>query len=63
MWTDITRAKHDRKGLRYSSDMTDGEWEILEPMIPLHRALVVRGNVTQRLAAGIDSAALLLCLA
>ena len=34
MWTDITRAKHDRKGLRYSSDMTDGEWEILEPMIP-----------------------------
>ena len=34
MWTDITRAKHARKGLRYSSDMTDAEWEVLEPLIP-----------------------------
>ena len=24
MWTDITRSKHARKGLRYSSDLTDG---------------------------------------
>jgi transposase len=34
MWTDITRAKHARKGLRYSSDLTDGEWSVLEPVIP-----------------------------
>ena len=34
MWTDITRAKHARKGLRYSSDLTDAEWAVLEPLIP-----------------------------
>ncbi|CCV05576.1 hypothetical protein MESS2_1590083 [Mesorhizobium metallidurans STM 2683] len=34
MWTDITRAKHARKGLRYSSDLTDMEWAVLEPVIP-----------------------------
>ena len=34
MWTDITRAKHARKGLRYSSDMTDTEWAFLEPHFP-----------------------------
>jgi transposase len=33
MWTDITRAKHARKGLRYSSDLTDAEWEVLEPLL------------------------------
>lgn len=35
MWTDITRAKHARKGLRYSSDLTDGEWAVLEPELPV----------------------------
>lgn len=34
MWTDITRAKHARKGLRYSSDLTDAEWAVLEPLMP-----------------------------
>ena len=34
MWTDTTRKKHARKGLRYSSDLTDGEWATLEPMLP-----------------------------
>ena len=34
MWTDITRAKHARKGLRYSSDLTDAEWGVLEPLLP-----------------------------
>jgi transposase len=34
MWTDITRAKHARKGLRYSSDLTDAEWAVLEPVLP-----------------------------
>lgn len=31
MWTDTTRAKHARKGLRYSSDLTDAEWAVVEP--------------------------------
>jgi putative transposase len=35
MWTDITRAKYARKGLRYSSDLTDGEWSVLEPHLPV----------------------------
>jgi len=34
MWTDITRAKHARAGLRYSSDLTDAEWLVLEPLLP-----------------------------
>ncbi|WP_264484376.1 IS5 family transposase [Mesorhizobium sp. PAMC28654] len=39
MWTDITRAKHARKGLRYSSDLTDAEWMVLEPLLPPRSAL------------------------
>ena len=35
MWTDTTRAKHARKGLRYSSDLTDGEWAVVEPVLPV----------------------------
>src|ERR1700682_1484012 len=35
MWTDITRAKHARKGLRYSSDLTDAEWAVMEPQLPV----------------------------
>jgi len=34
MWTDTTRKKHARKGLRYSSDLTDAEWAVLEPVLP-----------------------------
>ena len=33
-WTDIARQEHSRKGLRYSSDMTDREWSLAEPFIP-----------------------------
>jgi transposase len=35
MWTDITRAQHARKGLRLPSDLTDKEWSIFEPWMPL----------------------------
>lgn len=34
MWTDTTRAQHARKGPGLPSDLTDGEWEILEPFLP-----------------------------
>ena len=34
MWTETTRHKHARKGLRYSSDLTDEEWAVLEPLLP-----------------------------
>ena len=39
MWTEITRRKHARKGLRYSSDLTDGEWAVLEPLVPARSRL------------------------
>ena len=34
MWTDEHRRAADRRGLRYPSDLTDAEWELIEPMIP-----------------------------
>src|SRR5512135_1000320 len=34
MWNAETRARYDRKGLRYPSDLTDAEWEIVAPLIP-----------------------------
>jgi transposase len=34
MWTEITRAKYRREGLRYSSDMTDAEWAVLAGELP-----------------------------
>lgn len=39
MWTEITRRKHARKGLRYSSDLTDEEWAVLEPLLPARSRL------------------------
>lgn len=33
-WTGIARQEHSRKGLRYSSDMTDREWQLVAPFIP-----------------------------
>ena len=35
MWTDANRARYDRGGLRYPSDLTDEEWALVKPMIPL----------------------------
>lgn len=34
MWTNITRERHSRSGLRYPSDMRDEEWALIEPMFP-----------------------------
>ena len=34
MWTPATRRQHSRAGLRYASDLTDAEWQILEPLLP-----------------------------
>jgi len=33
-WTEITRAKYRREGVRYASDMTDAEWSFIAPMMP-----------------------------
>ena len=34
MWTADHRRLAARTGLRYPSDLTDGEWALIEPMIP-----------------------------
>ena len=34
MWTPTTRRHHSRTGLRYTSDLTDAEWALLEPLLP-----------------------------
>jgi hypothetical protein len=34
MWTNENRARYDRAGLRYPSDLTDAEWAHVEPLIP-----------------------------
>ena len=37
MWTDENRARYDRKGQRYPSDLTDEEWALVEPLLPPER--------------------------
>jgi putative transposase len=37
-WTDITRAKHNRKSDRYPTDLTDAEWAVVSPLVPPSRA-------------------------
>ncbi len=34
MWTKENRARCERRGLRYPSDLTDEEWSVLAPLIP-----------------------------
>ena len=34
MWTAEQRQAHERRGLRYPSDLTDAEWALVEPSIP-----------------------------
>ena len=34
MWTSKNRARYDRSKLRYPSDVTDEEWELIVPLIP-----------------------------
>ena len=36
-WTDTARAKYKCQTDRYPSDLTDKEWAILQPMVPLAR--------------------------
>jgi transposase len=33
-WTEISRRKYRRDGLRYASDLTDEEWALIEPLLP-----------------------------
>jgi transposase len=33
-WSEITRGHYDRRKQRYASDCTDGEWALIEPLMP-----------------------------
>ena len=33
-WTDITRTDYKRDYDRYPSDLTNSEWELIEPFLP-----------------------------
>ena len=33
MWTANNRKRYDRSQLRYPSDLTDDEWQLIEPLI------------------------------
>src|SRR5437899_9858304 len=39
MWTEITRPKYERKGVGYSSDLSDAEWLMIEPRLPQRNRL------------------------
>ena len=34
MWTTENRARYERRGLRYPSDLADEEWALIRPLIP-----------------------------
>src|SRR5258705_5472566 len=38
-WTEITRPRYLREGLRYASDLKDAEWAIIEPLMPAPSAI------------------------
>jgi len=34
MWTPATRRQHSREDLRYQTDVTDAEWDVVAPLMP-----------------------------
>ena len=48
MWTSENRGRYDRRGLRYPSDVTDGEWALVAPLIPPARRGGNRRHVDER---------------
>jgi len=45
MWTMKNRARYERKGLRYPSDLTDEEYALIEPFLPPERSISRRSLV------------------
>jgi transposase len=39
VWTKITRPKYERAGQRYAGDLTDAEWAMIEPHMPVAKPL------------------------
>lgn len=34
-WTETTRRQYERRSARYASDLTDDEWALIAPLMPL----------------------------
>ena len=41
MWTDVAREQYKNKGRRYPSDLTDTEWQTIEPVLSSYATLTV----------------------
>ena len=39
MWTEITRRKYERAAPRYASNLSDAEWTLIEPFMPVRKPL------------------------
>ncbi len=39
MWTETTRSDYDRRNGRYSTDLTDKEFSLIEGMLPARKRL------------------------
>ena len=39
MWTPTTRQQHSRTVMRYQTDLTDAEWRVIAPHLPVPRAM------------------------
>jgi transposase len=37
MWTPSTRKQHSRTSERYDTDLTDQEWRVIEPNLPVEQ--------------------------
>jgi hypothetical protein len=48
MWTNENRGRYDRSRLRYPSDLTDEEWSLVAPLIPLARRGGNKRHVNER---------------
>lgn len=39
VWTEKTRSRYDRRGQRYPSDLTNEEWAVLQPLLPVPKGV------------------------
>ena len=51
-WTEITRPQYRRDDLRYASDLRDGEWLMLSPLLDRPR---LRNNPSARSSSAINN--------
>ncbi|WP_420822900.1 transposase [Sphingomonas solaris] len=48
MWSPTDRTQHSRAGLRFGRDLTEAEWELIEPYLPSPRPCGRRRRCSMR---------------